>query len=229
MVVGLLALATPIHAKEKEESVKQEQTSQFLLSARTDFLSKYLLRGTTISETPVIQPTLSATYRTFSLVGLGNFDTQTGNFSEADLTLDFTKPLSENVTLSIGYTLLTFPNTQSEKTQEVYAVVTLDKPLKPTIRAYHDFDEGKGIYGELFCGHDFNLGKIGISIAGILGYNGHYFREDSGLSHLELRLSAPIRLGSSIILTPMVNYSKSLDKPSFQDELYGGISLNFSF
>jgi hypothetical protein len=176
MMAGWLAIASPINAQEKE-SFEKEQNSQVSLDTRVDFLSKYVCRGFTYSENPVIQPSVSVSYKDLSLIGFSNFDIPEHKFNELDITIDFTRPLNDNFILSLGYTLLTFPNNQSKKTQEIYAGITLDKLLKPSLKIYYDFDDGKGEYGEFSCNHNFDFGKMAVFVTGILGYNHHYFRK----------------------------------------------------
>ena len=238
ILAGWLTVTSPSFAEEPIQPIKQEQAGQTLeeetykspiaLDFRADYLSKYVFRGVAYSNKPVIQHTLCASYGDLTAIGFANYDTQTDRFNETDITLDFTKALNNYLTLSSGYTILTFPNTEEKETQEVYAGITLERMLNPSLLLVHDFKEGKGIYGEFSIGHDFDFGKLGISASAALGYNDHYFREKSGLSHLELGLATPISLGKNITFTPMINHSESLNR-DFESELYGRISLDFNF
>lgn len=235
-VAALYFFVSPWPAKpaevEKVHSVKQEKvedTSHFSVGLNIDILSKYVLRGIEYSKRPVIQPSISATYSNsygdFSVIGFLNVDSEQRLPNEADLTVDFTKTY-ERTSVSLGYTYLTFPNTYSKDTQEAYARIGLDVLLNPSLYVVHDFGDGKGTYAEFSAGHV--LKGLPVSLEAALGYNSHYYREKSGLSHAEFRIGFPMKITNNLVVTPKVCYSKSLDR-DFQDHFYGGIALEARF
>jgi len=224
ILAGWLAVASPSYGEDNQGAAKSKVIS---LHATTDILSKYVLRGYSYSEKPVMQETLTASYNDVSLIGFMNYDLDTRNLNELDLTMDITKRIG-SATWSAGYTLLSFPNSNYKKTQEIYAEITLDTLLNPQVKVYHDFDEGRGTYAELSCRHMFGSGQARVSASAALGYNRHYYRARSGLSHAEFRLSLPVQANEKVAITPFIDYSKSLDK-DFQDELFGGVSISLGF
>lgn len=230
-LAGQNVVAQENKPKQKIEESAGEDGSQERVgfSSKTDFFSKYVFRGFTYSDKPVIQQSVTASYKDLNITGWFNFDTEMEDLNEEDLMIDFAKSLGE-VTLLAGYELFTFPNTDIPKTQEVYIGVSLDKVLlNPTLLVFYDFEDGDGTYGEFSLNEGVKFGDVEVLANAKLGYNDHYFRENSGLSHVEIGVAIPINLTDNLAITPNVNYSKSLDDRDFEDELYGGISLELRF
>jgi len=220
ILLGGLAIARPGISQEKEEA-----KSQMEFCTRVDAMSKHMFRGLTFSEKPILQPTVSGTYKNLTVIGFGSYKTDTKEINEADIIADYTMLVSENVSVSAGYAYLTFPDINA-KSQEVYVAVSLDTLLSPSMSIVYDFKEGDGVYGEISADHDFE--KFPLSISAKLGYNHHYFRENSGFSHAELNVKIPINFGN-LSVTPAISFSKSLDKRNIQDELYAGVIMEYSF
>jgi hypothetical protein len=232
VMAGWLAGARPVIAEEAKEPVQKkslEEKAGFPVDFgfQGDLLGKYVFRGFTFSEKPQFLSSLSATHANelgcFTLIGYGNFDTKSKDINELDIAVDYTRPIKEGLNLSIGYGLYVFPNTDTPKTQEVYEQVGLEHMLNPSLTAVYDFDDGDGTYVEYSVGHDFSLGKTRLSANALLGYNDHYYRRDSGLSHAELKLALPISLGK-VTVTPSVVHSYSLDDV-FQTQTYGALGV----
>jgi len=221
--LGMAACLTACSAFAPAKAIAEKLNLGF----RTDCFSKYVSRGMTYSENPVIQPSISVNKGSLTAIGITNFDTQCSEFNEYDLVLDYTKTAG-NITFSSGYGLYTFPGTEMQKTEEVYASATLEKTFRPTLKAVYDFDKGKGLYAELSAGKDISIGKTTISATGKLGYNNKYFREKSSLSNLEVNLSMPIESGKNMTIRPCINCSKALDL-DFIDQFYAGLNLEFRF
>ena len=222
-----LSMSQPIFAEP--QAVNTKAPDPIKISASVDYNSKYVFRGFTFSETPVIQTTVIANQGDVSVIGFANVDAQTRELTEADVTLEYTKPIGKNATLSLGYTYLGLPTTDFKKTQEVYAGITIENSLKPTLRVFHDFDKGKGTYTEFSLSKEFNIGSQPISVSTTLGHNDHYFREGSGFSQLELNINAPIQLGKNTTIFPKIKYSKSLCPEDFKTQLQYGVGVEFTF
>ncbi len=229
MLAGWLALAMPAHAshgkEECEENTKQTEALP-TFGFKTDCISKYVLRGFAYSEKPVIQSVASKTGRNFTLSAFINFDLGKKKLNELDLTADFTVPLANDLAASCGYTRIYFPNTDLGKTQEIYTAVS---SKTHSLKIYHDFGKGKGSCGELSVGSDIGTGRYNFSASVLLGYNDHYFRENSGFSHTEIRLFRQFKLSERSLLTPFIGFSKALQRNDFHNELYMGIGYETRF
>ncbi|MBW3015461.1 hypothetical protein KY330_03500 [Candidatus Woesearchaeota archaeon] len=219
LMVAWLGLAQPCIGQEKPRAVKpakQEVTTN--LSYKTELLSRYVFRGFTFSDKPVLQLTTTANRGNFSLIGFGNYIFRQQQITEADLTLDYTRQIGNKLTLSTGYSLLHFPNTEMSKTQEFYAIFNSSKKLKPNLTLVHDFDGGKGEYAELSLQKGIDNLILKLSAA----YNHHYYRSESGLSHYLTSVSIPMRKN----LTAIIAYQGSL-YDGFDDKAYVAVSTNF--
>ncbi|GAF98055.1 unnamed protein product, partial [marine sediment metagenome] len=178
---------------EGAASPVQDNPSPLSLSLTTDVLSKYMFRGFTYSEGPVVQLVPTVTYGNLSLVGFVNYDNVFGDFNETDLTLDYTRQF-EKLCLSLGYTYITFPNIEVNDTQEIYAIASLDGLLQPSLKIFHDIDDISGTYIEGTLSHDFDINGFPLSVTALLAYNDHFLREESGFSHAELKFAVPLRI-----------------------------------
>ena len=237
-LVGALKIASNAPAQETapvEKPLKLvKQESPIDVTSKTDFFSKYIYRGMNFSndDKPVVQQNVIVNYDNFTFWGFGNYDTESGKINEEDLIIDYTIPVNEkeNLLLSTGWAVFTFPNTDFKSTQEVYAALSLDdeKLLNPSVMFVHDFKDGDGNYLEGKISKDFDVG-IPVSTTTKLGYNDHYYRKDSGFSHLEFTVSSPIELGKNTTITPSVTYQNAIDRKDFEDELCLGLSLAHNF
>ena len=151
----LLGLANPAAAEKLE------------ISASLDFCTDYVWRGLVINDTPVLQPSLTASLRmakvgAFSLNLWGNYDLTDANetknrLSEIDYIASYAFP-NGPFGLEVGIIHYTFPVTTDEATTEAYVRAGYELeaiPLTFSLGIYYDFDEIKGFY---------LLGKIESSI-----------------------------------------------------------------
>jgi hypothetical protein len=223
-MLGGLKLASLSYAQEPAITKKPK----IEVTSKTDFFSKYVYRGFNFGDGPVLQENLKAIYNGMTAWGFMNYDIPTGRINEQDLILDYTRamPQNEKILLSAGYGVYTFPGTNCDATQEIYAGVSVEDPnfLSPAIFVFHDFKEGKGTYLEGKLGTSSN----GVNLTAKLGYNDHYFRDKSGFSHIELNATRPLELSKKTKVIPGISYQKALDK-DFKDEVWAGLSLEYKF
>ena len=225
LISALLASTLAWHSPVKAEKSFFDDVA---CEARVDYISDYFFRGVSYSQGEVMQGTLSLNKGPLTVIGFANKDLTTQDVNELDVTLDYTKDVGEKLKLSSGYTFLSFPGFEPSQTQEVYAGATLKTFLNPSLKVVKDFEAGDGNYVEGSVSHEFKIKDVPINLSATLGYNDHYFREDSGLSHLEMKASTSIPLSENLTLTPYVGHSGSLDK-DFDDETYAGIGLSYKF
>ncbi len=177
MIVGILAIlaASTLAAEEN-----------LAIETSADFFNKYIWRGQNIVDDWVFQPTVSASYRGLSASFWGNLDMtdengNNGEFSEIDLTLDYSAQLADFDTLgySVGMINYDFPvNGGADDTTEIYAGLNLDVTASPSITFYRDVDEAKnGTYISVGVEHSFeNVFElcpdtpVGVDICASLGW-----------------------------------------------------------
>lgn len=226
--MGIKSLLCCIFAGSLAASAFAKEKLPVNLGLTADVFSKYVCRGSEYSEGPVMWLTPTANYKEFTLIGFTNFDFHEKNINEANIFLDYTKTIKE-LSLSGGYSLFFFPNTDYPKTQEVYAGASLDKLLQPGVKICWDFDDGKGVYAEASIGHSVTKKKLTASAKTKLGYNHKYYREGTSFSHIEPSLSLTIEPKKDVLsITPSANYSKSLNK-DFKDIFYAGLNVDMKF
>lgn len=189
-------------------------------------LSAYVWRGQTLSDRPVIQPSLTAAKSGFALNTWANFNLDgayQGDFSEVDLTASYSKSVGA-VALGGGVVQYLFPNQTLAvedgedvgypSTAEVYVSAGLpDVPLAPVATVYYDVDEIDGFYGMLAVGHSFELAdKVSLAASAALGagdadYNAGYFGlDDAALNDMTVGMAMPISLRDNLTVKPAISY-----------------------
>ncbi len=219
--------------EEQEQASKEKESKlEFPLNfcARNDVLSKYIFRGFTYSDKPVSQGYFTGSWKNFSLTGFGNLDLNKKEVNELDLMADIVVPAGKNFTLLGGYGLFTFPNIDLPKTQEVYAGAKWDGPVTLAGKLIYDFEEGSGLYGEASVSKEHRFGeskRFGLAAAVKAAYNHRYYTKGSGISHLELMLTAPTVIkgdpsAENVSVTPIAAYSFPIEKGKFEKDIFKG-------
>ena len=189
-------------------------------------LSSYVWRGQTLSDRPVVQPSLTAAKSGFALNTWANYNldgTYQGDFSEVDLTASYSKSVGP-VALGAGVVQYLFPNqtlavedgedTAYPSTAEVYASAGLpDAPLAPALTVYYDVDEIDGFYGQVAVGHTFEMSdQVALAASASLGaadadYNAGYFGlDDAALNDLVVGLALPVAVRDNLTIKPAISY-----------------------
>ncbi|MBN1795767.1 MAG: hypothetical protein JW804_03765 [Sedimentisphaerales bacterium] len=223
----------------------------------SDFYSKYVWRGQLLNDDPVFQPGVSASYKgfTFSLWGnvdLTNYGSNSGEFTEYDLTFDYSGTFSEEskVGYSAGVIHYHFPSLSASDTTELYWGLSFDVPLNPTITVYHGLGNENGMYANFGLSHTFEdvlkfsdtiTGdvELGASIGwGNSTYNKDYWGIDGGrLNDLGLKIALPIDIGGGWAVTPSFNFVTLADGgirntdafSTKSDYFFTGVSISKSF
>jgi len=235
------------------QAVIAEDKIDFEITA--DYFGKYIWRGQNLSDDPVFQPGLSASYKGLTAAIWGNLETtsinnNSGEFTEWDYSLDYSGdfPGLQGVGYSIGLINYHFPSVVGDTT-EFYWGLNFDLPLSPSITVYHDVDRADGSYVSLAFGHSIEkiaeLGQdlpVGMEIGASLGwgsgsYNKYYWGTDqSKLNDLALSVSFPVEIAGWTV-APSLNYVTLLsddirDTDAYStdsDFFFAGISLSKSF
>lgn len=246
LAIGLLVslvLAVPVAPIRAEE---EKPIGDFTAAA----LSQYVWRGYELSRNSVvIQPSMTVAYKGFSANLWGNLDTQpyspagatyTGTWNETDLTLSYGKTLGLfNVGGGYIYYGLASPNKDAadpNDSQEIFATVSLNTMLTPTLTVYKEIDHYRNWYFLLGVSHVIGLNDaVSLKLAASAGYllstdAETYAKYDSdALATTDkfnsfhdgmMSASLPIKVSNYVTLTPTLSYIFPLTGDA-KDEMKG--------
>ncbi len=220
-----------------------------------DSPGKYIWRGQNLNDDPVFQQEFSAGHEGLTAYIWGNLDLtdingSKGDYSEYDLTLDYTDklPWFTGIDYVIGLSYYDFPGTKAPDTAEFFWGLSFDLPLNPALTFYHDLDEAEGTYVSLGISHltknfaqiaDIPVGlELGAKIGYASGsYNKFYWGTDqSKFNDLGLTVAAPMEI-AGLTITPYLSYITLLSDDirttdaysTDSDFLVGGVMLVHKF
>jgi hypothetical protein len=224
------------------------EEEKIAVGVSADFYEKYVWRGQALVDDWVFQPGVSVGYKGLTASFWGNMDltnenTANGEFSEIDLTLDYSGsvPGVDVLGYSVGFIHYDFPVKGSgDDTTEIYGGLSLDVPASPSVTFYYDVDEIiDGMYISFGVGHSFEdvfkLGPetpVGIDLGASLGWaNGVYNKGywgakpdgtniDAGMNDLVLTLAFPFQL-AGFDVTASLNYITLIDDDIRRSDAYG--------
>lgn len=224
----------------------------------TDYYSKYIWRGQNVDNSSVLQPAVSANAYGFTGSIWSNIDMtnrsktapdNAGEFSEYDLTLDYTAtiPGVDWLSGSVGTIYYQFPNTQLNPTTEIYGGFSLTKvPLTPSFKWFRDVQEIHGSYFQYSIGQTFDKLYVmnencycGLLLGASYGwanaaYDRGYFGVNSGQSN-DLTLSAALCTQVyTWMIKPSINYSSMLGNAikaatDKSDNFWAGVGISTNF
>ena len=209
---------------------------------QADFTSRYIWRGFDLNpyKKPVFQPSIEYEFGNsgFSLNVWMSFSFANKELNETDLTLTYTKELSDQFLLEVGlihYGWYFAPNFRfaDDTSHEIYARVGMPEILcQPALTIYYDFTNGDGFYVSLETGYSFKpLKFLKTTFSTSLGYNGgQWLAEgtDPGFSDLNIGLSLAYTWNDFQII-PFANYTfVLLDAIGKENHFWFGISLIYA-
>ncbi len=223
-----ILIALPIHAKAAETAS----------SASVDIFTNYVWRGIKLSDDKgVIQPSAGVTYGPFSAGFWMNYDLDTEEANETDLTLSYSRE-SGDFSYEAGYIYYNIDGADND-TQELYLSVTYATLLSPTATLYYDFDLGEGAFFvasashsvPLPVGNDLEL-ELGASISAnidneVMSIDTNGDGKTDAFTDFyngEVSASISILLDDGITITPKVAYTTALSNDA-EDAIKGlGVS-----
>ncbi|MCE5282698.1 MAG: hypothetical protein LLG93_11400 [Deltaproteobacteria bacterium] len=241
MFAVLAVPGTPLWAEEEEKP-----TGDFT----TAFLNQYVWRGYESSRNSVvIQPSMTIGYKGFSVNLWGNMDTApyspegksyTGTWNETDLTLSYTKTLG---LFNVGggyiyYSLASLNKDAADRNdvQELFATVSLNTILSPTLTVYKEIDHYRNWYFLFGISHVLELHKaVSLKLAASASYllstdADTYPKYDSNAVATtdkftnfhdgSVSASLPIKVTDRITVTPTLSYIFPLSGEA-KDEMKG--------
>lgn len=227
------------------------------LSAEVGWFGRYLWRGMTLQDAPVVQPELSASLGGFGLSVWGNVDADNADgvsgLDEYDITVSYGVGLPV-ASLDVGITYYMLQNASEQNTAEAYASASAGVLLSPTLTVYRDVDLVEGWYWEAGVSHGLPLSPAAnVEAAARLGagsdrYLQGYFptavskalesgTTASSLTDLAFTLAVPWQPTPLATVTPSVTWSTLMGDASTSveedggdgDALVWGVSAAFSF
>jgi hypothetical protein len=202
----------------------------------TAVLSQYVWRGYELSRNSVvIQPSMTIGYKGFSANLWGNLDTKpyssadasySDTWNETDLTLSYSTTLG---LFNLGggyiyYSLAPLNKGAADRaeSQELFATVSLNTLLSPTLTVYKEIAHYRNWYALLGISHVFELNqmlslKLGASASYLLStdeatypkFDGNATATTDKFSNFHdgvLSASLPIKATDRITITPMLSY-----------------------
>lgn len=200
------------------------------VDVRTDFFSKYIWRGMVLNEDPVWQSSVDVGYKQLTATLWGNLELtdihdNKSQFTEVDYIIDWSDETRiKGMGYSVGVAHYTFPNTNLEDTTELYAGLSFNCFLNPSVKANFDVDEADGTYLQFGLSHSVEqIAKLGNTPIGMeakanLGWgsnscNRYYCGVDGEhFNDLTLSLAFPIELPGNWSVVPGLNYATLVDR-----------------
>jgi hypothetical protein len=249
LLYGAEEIKTPAEQKEPAAApaaaAEEKPTGDFTVAV----LSQYFWRGYELSRNSVvIQPAMTIGYKGFSANLWGNLDTKpyfagtggtnySNTWNETDFTLSYTKTLGL-FNVGGGYIYYSLPSLNKDAlkradAQELFATVSLNMLLSPTLTAYKEIGSYSQWYFLMGISHTFELNqmvslKLGATASYLLstysdaalfnagaGYGGYPKFDGSALATNDkfnnfhdgtITVSLPIKATGNITVTPTVSY-----------------------
>ena len=193
----LAAVAAPASARAAEGSIY------------ADVLSAYVYNGLQYNDEAVFQPGLDVAgpfgfgYSLWANMDLTDNPASTapntsGEWSEVDLSLNWTAPSTGPLTFSAGGLYYVYPQSSStvatnadgsvesvskapaDGSYQVFAKLAADLPLAPAVKFCHELDNTDDWIVLVTVGHGFDLtDKLALNLGAVLGFAGDYYVESN--------------------------------------------------
>lgn len=205
--------------------------------------SHYVWRGITLTDGPVLQPSITGTQGRFSVNVWGNLELddatdRSGELTEIDVTLNYSVVPEGPVTVDVGLIEYTFPASTLAGTREAYVSLGFGGIVSPVLNLYYDFDLIDDLYANLGISFGSELANSwSWSLDLTAGYAGEDFARiaaggtDSGLFDGVAKLGiahegATVGFGAYAALVEHVDSDVLPDQPT---DFLAGVSVSWSF
>lgn len=247
MVLFALILASlPAMAGASETTSEDKVTGEVAASV----LSAYIWRGQELTRhSAVIQPSITTSYKGFTVNAWGNLDTDpysagnedySSNFTETDVTLSYSKKFGM-VQAGVGYIYYGLSGAAHggidlKDSQEVFVSLGLDTILAPTLTVYKEIEHYRQWYVALGVSHTFALHeKVGLKLAAQASYlksedaatypeyDGDALATDDEFNNFHdgmISISLPVAVTGHLTITPTATYVFPLSGNA-KDEMKG--------
>lgn len=221
-----------------------EQSNDLTLGLTTDFNSDYIWRGLNLYDGTSIQPALDAKYNLGDMGTIGlnvwsHLSAEGGQSSAEKFTeIDYTAHWDISMdawSFSLGHIWYQYPRDSDgiEDSAELFASVSYDTMLKPTLKAFHDYDQYDNQYYELGFSHAFETSALGDGFKttpfvaiGFADNAEKVYADESGVTHVAIGTSFDFQTGD-LTVTPNLNYNIEVDDAT-QNEFWVGVRLGYA-
>jgi conserved hypothetical protein, proteobacterial len=206
--------------------------------------SKYLWRGFNLSDSrPTIQGGIDlisggwtlSTWHNWQLTSGDNY--KSGEMNETDVIISYAHDFGDLVSVNVGN--IWYGLDGAEDTNELFAGLTVNTLLAPTVNLYWDWDaaDEEGLYFTFDVSHTFELmDKLALNLGALVSYNLHsdYSVGDySGFHNYELSASLDYALTDQLTLSPTFIFSSGICSAAkdagVNTETIGALNLTFNF
>lgn len=247
VVFGLMVLALGLVFTPQTASAFEGEAE-----ASVDVLSTYVWRGQNLGGNEgVVQPSIGISGENFSVNLWANYDDETHEHNETDLTVGYSRAM-EGYSVDVGFIYYALEGADND-TKEIYAGVSLDMPLSPSVTYYYDIDEGSGGFAVISVGHSLEVTKeVGLDLGFSVGVNfdNEIMQTDvdgdgdmdefDDLYNAEISAALSYALADGITISPKLAYSfaassdaddtlELINSNGDSDVLYGGVGIAVSF
>jgi hypothetical protein len=232
LIIGMIiSLITPINAEILPEGLE--------INLDYAFYTKYVSRGFTNDNDPVLQSGIYAQYKGFTLTVWNSMDIRNreGDISdEVDYILDYTYSL-ESLSLTFGHAYFDYPGWNGYA-KEFSLGAGYDTFLSPSITWMHDYVDrekggGDGDYIVVNAGHSIALdNETTLDLSGEIGYNSDYYIDGTG-GHIGLGVGFTVPLTDKLTCSPSIQCSIPFGDLADEDmgdqktRIYGGIIVAY--
>ncbi len=219
IALALLIMATPAIATIEVEG-----------DAYINYSSMYLWRGFDLSNADsVVQGGMDVSFKGLTLSYWSNYQIEDTEMDETDFVIDYSFTVADIVGISVGHILYSL---NGDDTGEVYAGVSLDTILAPTLTVYYDYDQFDGdAFTTFSIGHSFDLAEnLSLSLGALASYadNDDY----SDLHNAEFSAALDYAVTEQISITPSIIASTPISNDAedvLDDEVMGSLALTITF
>lgn len=256
LVLGLMAQVVVAQADEEKKDDKG-----WAVDASAAYMSRYVWRGIMQVNDPVLQPSINVAkngftfnaWGSYNLTGKNDYGSPYGNgknkFTEIDLTAEYAFSFGD-FSLPLGVIYYAFPNTPYSSTTELYAGVTYNWLITPTLKVYQDIDAQHGEYVNFALAYAYDLPQFTkdatwqLALGGNIGwgssdYNQFYWGanrtlHEDAITDASVTVSVPVKIIDWITIAPSYTQlwlvdDKIKDAAGYDSKNWYGLTLTLSF
>lgn len=236
------------------EEAAADKPPEWKVDATATYTSKYIWRGIMQLNDPALQPSLNINKGGFTFNVWGSYDLTGKNnhknkFTEIDLTAEYAFTFGD-FSFPVGIISYQFPNTTFASTNELYAGVSYNWIVTPTLKVYQDVDQTHGQYVNLSLAYNYELPQVVKDVTSALSLslgagwgskdhnkfwwgNNRTMDEDHFTDSL-LTIGLPIKIKETVTVTPFYSQvwlldDKMKDAAGYDSKNYYGLTLSVSF
>ncbi len=219
----------PIGINAQSSDLLETKVNPVSLSINGNLANEKRFWGMPFLDSPLYDQALNVSKGKISASLVGHRDIKNERWFDFDAVVNYSQPVSDNFSVSAGAVGFYFNLGEGWDTAAVlYAGATSSLPLNPTITANKLIKFGGGNYIEGSLSKTFPVNGMDIFSSVALGYNDEVAgRTESGFTHLDAKVSIPIKLTEDVNMTPSVDYIVPLTKEISKGFL-GSVNFNYN-